>query len=460
MTHQLQNPVEKSSRKNKHLSPARVIVLSFLVVIVIGTLLLCLPISSSNRTATGLIDSFFTATSATCVTGLLTFDTYTHWSIFGQAVILILIQIGGIGIVTLTTFFTSILRNKLGFSSMLLVQASVNANSRSHLIFLLRLVVTSTLIIEAIGALFLAFRFVPAFGIEGIWIAIFTAISAYCNAGFDIFGRFGQFSSVTPFVGDPLVNIVIMLLVVLGGLGFIVFADLINYRKSKQLLLHTRIVLSVTLVLIILGAAVIFFNEYNNPHTLGGLPLPQKVLAAFFQSIACRSVGFNSIDITQLNISTKLVMYALMFIGAAPGSTGGGIKITTFTVLIMTVIAVIKNRNETVIFHRRVDHKVVYKSLAIAILSICIIIISSSILVIDNPQITTTDGIVEAFSAFCTVGISNGITPGLGTISKIALILTMFVGRVGPFSFFIALTLKQAHNNRRLVLPEGQIMVG
>lgn len=455
-----QNPVEKSNQKIKHTTPARVIVLSFLLVILIGSVLLTLPISSADGTVTPYLNSLFTATSATCVTGLITYDTYTHWSVFGQIIILILIQIGGIGLVTLTTFFTSFLKNKLGFSSILLIQESVNANSRSHLIFLLRLVVTSTLIIEFIGAFFLAFRFVPELGAEGIWISIFTAVSAYCNAGFDIFGRFGQFSSITTFVGDPLVNLVIMSLIVIGGLGFIVFADVLNYRKSRQLMLHTRIVLTTTPILIFLGAAIVFFNEYHNPATLGNLSLSEKFFASLFQSITCRTAGFNSINISQLNDSTKLVMCALMFIGAAPGSTGGGIKITTFAVLVMTVVAVIRNQYETTIFHRRVDHKVVYKSFAIAILSICIIIITTSVLVIENSQITTIDGIFETFSAFCTVGITTGITSFLGNFSKIALILTMFIGRVGPFSFFIAMALKQSYNNKRMVLPEGQIMVG
>lgn len=453
------NPQSKPEKRARPSQPARVIAGSFALVILVGAILLTLPISSKDGTFTPFLNALFTATTSTCVTGLVVYDTFTHWSLFGQGVILALIQVGGIGLVTLTTFFTLLLRQKIGLSDLVLTQESVNTNSIRNLHSLVKLVVASTLVVELAGALLLATRLIPRYGWAGIWVSIFTAVSAYCNAGIDIFGREGPFTSLTTFNDDVVVNVTVMLLIVIGGLGFIVFQDILNYRKQRHLMLHTRTVLLVTGALILGGAIVFFIVEYNNPATLGSMPLGQKIMASFFQSITPRTAGFNSVDVAGMHDPTKLFMCGLMFIGAAPGSTGGGIKVTTFMVLVMTVVATLRNKTQTTIMRRRVDHTVVYRSLSIAVLSICLCILTTGVLLVEN-DVSTIDGIFEAFSAFGTVGISAGITPTLGVFSKIALILTMFIGRVGPFSFILAITLRQAYNPRKLVLPEGQIIVG
>lgn len=453
------NPRSKPEKNARPSQPARVIAGSFALVILIGMVLLMLPIASKTGEFTPPLNALFTATTSTCVTGLVIYDTFSHWSLFGQGVILVLIQIGGIGLVTLTTFFTLVLRQKIGLSSLVLAQESVNTNSIRNLHSLIKLVIVSTLVVELAGALLLSTRFIPRYGLAGIWISVFTAISAYCNAGIDIFGREAPFSSLTIFSDDVVVNITIMLLIIIGGLGFIVFQDILSYRRQRHLMLHTRTVLFVTAVLILCGAIVFFLVEYNNPATLGNMPLGQKILASFFQSVTPRTAGFNTVDLAGMHDATKLFMCVLMFIGAAPGSTGGGIKVTTFMVLVMTVIGTLRNKTQTTIMRRRVDHMVVYRSLAITVLSVCLCIVTACIILIEN-DVATIDGIFEAFSAFGTVGLSTGITPTLGIVSKIALILTMFIGRVGSISFILAITLRLAYHPRKLVLPEGQIIVG
>ncbi|MCI8360200.1 MAG: Trk family potassium uptake protein [Clostridiales bacterium] len=453
------NPQVKPEKSGRPSQPARIIAGSFALVILVGTLLLMLPISSKTGTFTPPLNALFTATTSTCVTGLIVYDTFSHWSYFGQGVILVLIQIGGIGLVTLATFFTMLLRQKIGLNSMVLAQESVNSGSLRNLRSLVRLVIFSTLVVEAAGALLLAARFVPRYGKEGIWISIFTAVSAYCNAGIDIFGREGPFSSLTSFSGDVVVNVTVMLLIIIGGLGFIVFQDILSYRKKRHLMLHTRTVLFVTLTLILAGALVFFIVEYQNPATLGSLSFGEKILAAFFQSVTTRTAGFNTVDLAGMHDPTKLFMCVLMFIGAAPGSTGGGIKVTTFMVLVMTVVGTLRNKTQTTIMRRRVDHMVVYRALAIMALSVCVCIVTACVILVEN-DVSTIDGIFEAFSAFGTVGLSTGITPTLGIVSKIALILTMFIGRIGSISFMLAITLRLAYHPKRLVLPEGQIIVG
>lgn len=453
------NPQVKPEKAGRPSQPARIIAGSFALVILIGAVLLMLPIASKTGTFTPPLSALFTATTSTCVTGLVVYDTFSHWSLFGQAVILVLIQIGGIGLVTLATFFTLLMRQKIGLNNLVLAQESVNSGSLRNLHSLVKLVVFSTLVVELAGALLLATRFIPRYGAEGIWISIFTAVSAYCNAGIDIFGREVPFGSLTAFSGDVVVNVTIMLLIIIGGLGFIVFQDILSYRKKRHLMLHTRTVLFVTAVLILVGAVVFFIVEYSNPATLGNMPLWKKILASCFQSVTSRTAGFNTVDLAGMHDPTKLFMCVLMFIGAAPGSTGGGIKVTTFMVLAMTVVGTLRNKTQTTIMRRRVDHMVVYRALAITVLSVCVCIVTACIILVEN-DVTTIDGIFEAFSAFGTVGLSTGITPTLGIVSKIALILTMFIGRVGSISFMLAITLRLAYHPRRLVLPEGQIIVG
>lgn len=441
----------------KHLHPARVITLSFIMIIVLGTFLLCLPISSRTGEFTGLLDSLFTATTSTCVTGLTVVDTLQHWSGFGQFVILLLIQVGGLGLVSLTTFFFIVLRHKVGISRLNIAQESVGLGTLQTLNSLIKIVVGSTVIIELLGAVVLSTQFIPALGLKkGIWTAIFMSVSAYCNAGLDILSGC---KSLAGFSGNPVVLITIMLLIVTGGLGFIVFQDLLTYKKRKKLMLHTRTVLFATAVLIMLGAIAVFALEYKNSKTIGVMSLPNKILNSFFQSISYRTAGFSTVNIADMSIVSKALGCIFMFIGAAPGSTGGGIKVTTFLILVMTVVATVKNRGETVLFHRRVDYRVVYKALSIVFLGIIVICITTGVLLFEN-SISFVDSVYESVSAFATVGLSTGITAQLGSISRLALIITMLIGRCGIISFFIALTMREPNSHKNLVIPEGEIIVG
>ncbi len=453
------NPHYKSSGMEKSTAPARIIVLSFFIVILIGTVLLCMPFSSSEGKFTNPLTAMFTATTSTCVTGLVLEDTGSYWSFAGQFIILLLVQVGGIGLVTFSAFFLVLFRQKLGFGSMVLTQSSTGSSSLQNLYPLVKIIVISTLLIEAVGAILLGIRFLPQFGTaKGIWVSIFTAISAYCNAGLDLFP--GDFTSLTAYSGDVLVNFTIMFLIVSGGMGFLVFQDVLFYRKKHHLMLHTKVVLLATLILILSGAVMFFIFEYSNPETLGNLSLKDKILTSIFQSVTLRTAGFNTIDIAALRDPTKLASCVFMFIGAAPGSTGGGVKITTFVVLIMTVVATYSNRNDTVILGRRVGHGIVYKSMSLVAMGMMIVIAITAVIVAEDNGVNTIDAIVESTSAFATVGVSAGATACLGLVSKIAVIITMFIGRVGTMSLFMALTLKEYERQDKKVLPEGEIIVG
>lgn len=457
--HLKNNPHFKAHGMERSASTTRTVVGSFILVILIGTVLLCMPFSSAEGKFTDPLTAAFTATTSTCVTGLILEDTGSYWSFVGQLIILLLVQIGGIGLVTFSAFFLVLFRQRLGLGGMVLAQSSTGSNSLQNLYSLVRIIVVSTLCIEAIGAVLLGIRFVPQFGSKrGIWMSIFTAVSAYCNAGLDIAD--GDFTSLTAYVGDPLVNTVIMLLIIFGGLGFLVFQDFMFYRKRRRLMLHTKVVLAATAVLILLGAVMFFSFEYTNPSTLGNLSLKDKILASLFQSVTLRTGGFNTIDFAALRDPTKLVSCVFMFIGAAPGSTGGGVKVTTFVVLVMTVVATYCNRRETVIMHRRVEHGVVYKAMSLMAAGFMIVVLVTSVIVAEDNGIGTIDAIMEATSGYATVGVTAGATLKLGLASKIVMILTMFIGRVGTMSLFMALTLKEYEREDKKVLPDGEIMVG
>lgn len=449
----------KSEKKRKQPTPARMICLSFLVVILSGTVLLMLPFASKSGQFTNLIDAFFTATSATCVTGLVVFDTFSKWTIFGQLIILILIQIGGLGLITMTTFFNVAIGRKLGFRSMQLAQESVNSTSIADIKKLVKFVVVVSLTVEFIGAAVLSTAFLPVYGRDGIWVSIFVAISSFCNAGFDILGRETPFISLMNYSGNYTVLITVMALIIIGGLGFIVWSDLYEYRKTKKLMLHTKIVLIVTVILIVVGAVLTFVFEFNNPGTIGKMNLGDKITNSVFHSVSSRTAGFNTIDIPILKEITKLITIILMFIGAAPGSTGGGIKITTIVVLIMTVVSTIKGREDTVILKRRVNKQVVYKSLTILAIGFVIVMVTTCVIMFTVPRVKEIDALFEAVSAFATVGISSGVTAISGVIAKLMLILTMYLGRVGPVSVALSLSM-QGNKNKGEIIPEGKIIVG
>lgn len=440
-------------------SATQTICSSFLLVIAVGTLLLTLPISSRTGRL-GVIDAMFTATSATCVTGLVVRDTWSQFSLFGQVIILMLIQVGGLGLVTLTSFFALAARRRMGFRDLRLLGESVSADGLSKATEVLKIVIKLAAAFEAVGIVLLLFAFVPQFGAEGVWVSVFTAISAFCNAGFDLFGRFGAYSSLVPYVNNYYVQAVIMFMIMAGGLGFMVWVELGEFRKKRRLSLHAKVVLAFSAILWVGGAALICLMEWSNPATMGGLSVPGKVMASLFQSVSTRTAGMNTIDLAACGPVTKLLMSVLQFIGAAPGSTGGGVKVTTFAVLILTIRSVAEGRDDCVIAEHHIESKTVYRALTIIMLGI-VASLGSAVVVYYNTSdaVSVIDAIFESCSAFGTVGLSVGVTSQLNVGAKLLYMLVMFMGRVGPVSLAISLTVKPGDNKRK-ILPVGHINVG
>ena len=444
-------------------NPTRVIVVSFALIISVGTLLLMLPFSSREGIFTSFPTAFFTATSATCVTGLIVEDTYTYFSTFGQVVILLLIQFGGLGLVTITTFFNIAIRRKIGLKTAQLAQESINSDGSQDIRVLIKMIILLTFGIELVGAIVLSGVFIPEFGADGIFISVFLAISAYCNAGFDILGRIAPYTSLTTYSDNPVVLITIMLLIIFGGLGFIVWYDLCLYRRHGRLILHTKIVLLATGILIIFGTVCFLALEWNNPFTIGKMPVWEKILNGIFHSVSCRTAGFNTVDLVNMGSGTKLMSCFLMFIGAAPGSTGGGIKVTTFIVLAVTVTSVMRGRDDTIIMGRKIVKQVVYKALAVTVIALIAVLIATFVIsytVHENgTMIGEIDALFESTSAFATVGLSVGVTGVANLTSRMILALTMFLGRVGPVALALTL-LARSNPDKHQIIPEGRIIVG
>lgn len=455
----------RKRKKPKGLTPVRTIVISFLVIILVGGILLTMPFSSRSGNFTAVEDAMFTATSATCVTGLSIFDTWRYWSPIGQVIILLLIQIGGLGLITFTTGFTLLLRQKLGIKDMTLARENAGAADSVNIKHLLRTIFIFTFSVELIGTAILMIRFIPQAGVYGIWIAAFTAISAFCNAGFDIFSALGDDVTTTTFAADPLVALTVSSLIVVGGLGFIVVSDIffqkmlpIARRKStRRLTFHTQVVLVTTAFLLISGAIAIMISEYR--HALSDYNFFEKFLASLFQSASCRTAGFAPIDPTQQTTITKIISVFLMFIGGSPSSTAGGIKTTTALVLVATVFSVLRGRSETIFLKRRIDTQTVYQSLTMFICALAIVIITTIILMVSVPHASAIDALFESTSAFSTTGLNAPFTPELSLTAKIALILTMFVGRVGPISLALSFVGKKNRHSES-ILPNGKIIVG
>ena len=440
-------------------SATQTICISFLLVIAVGTLLLTLPISSRTGRL-GVIDAMFTATSATCVTGLVVRDTWSQFSLFGQIIILMLIQVGGLGLVTLTSFFALAARRRMGFRDLRLLGESVSADGLSKATEVLKIVIKLAAAFEAVGIVLLLFAFVPQFGAEGVWVSVFTAISAFCNAGFDLFGRFGAYSSLVPYVNNYYVQAVVMFMIMAGGLGFMVWVELAEYRKKRRLSLHAKVVLQFSVIFWVGGAVLLALLEWSNPRTIGGLSVPGKIMAALFQSVSTRTAGMNTIDLAACSPISKLLMSVLQFIGAAPGSTGGGVKVTTFAVLILTIRSVAQGRDDCVIGGHHIESKTVYRALTIIVIG-AVAAFGSAVVVYYNTAETVSviDCIFESCSAFGTVGLSVGVTGQLNTGAKLLYMACMFMGRVGPVSLAISLTAKP-DDNKRKVLPVGHINVG
>jgi trk system potassium uptake protein TrkH len=437
------------------LKPAQILVLGFAVVILSGTLLLALPVASKTGKSVGFLNALFTATSATCVTGLVVVDTYTQYSIFGQLVILLLIQIGGLGFMTMATLIFLILGKRITLRERLVMQEALNQLTIAGVVKLARYVIFTTLVFEGIGAFLLSLRFIKIYGFSrGIYAGIFHAVSAFNNAGFDVIG---DFKSFTPFVEDPLINIVIMALIIFGGLGFSVICDVFTTRSFHRLSLHSKIVLTMTAILLISGFLAIYALEHENPKTLGNLSPSGKILAAAFQSVTSRTAGFNTISQSDMTLPAKYFTILLMFIGASPGSTGGGVKTSTFFLLLLMVYTVITSREHVEIYGRRIPWDNVFKACVIVVVALLLIFTVSFLLTLTEKTDFITI-LFETVSAFGTVGLSLGITPHLSDVGKVLIIITMFCGRVGPLT--VALALATRKKIAPIKYPEERVLVG
>lgn len=443
---------KQSALARFELNPSQTIITGFALIILSGAILLSLPIASADGTQTPFLTALFTATSATCVTGLVVVDTADHYSIFGQLIIMLLIQIGGFGYMTVATLMAIAIGRRIGLRERLILQEAHNLYTVGGIVRFTRSIFMLALAIEAIGAFLLSLRWIPDFGlIRGIYFGIFHSISAFNNAGFDLVGGFKSF---TVYAGDIAVNVVIMALIVLGGLGFTVLTDL---GTPRRLSLHAKIVLTTTAALIILGAGLVLLLEFSNPSTLGSLPAGQRVLAALFQSVTPRTAGFNTIPIGKLREPTLMLIVSLMFIGASPGGTGGGIKTTTFITPLAVIISMLRGRPDPEIFRRRLPPLVVYKAVTIALLAVAFVVTMATALSFVERG-TFIASLFEVVSAFGTVGLSTGITPSLSSLGRIIIMLTIFTGRVGLLTVAFALTRRL--QPAALRYPEERIYVG
>lgn len=436
-------------------SPPRILVSGFALIILLGAFLLSMPFASASGERLPFIDALFTATSATCVTGLVVVDTGTYFSVPGQIILMVLFQLGGLGFMTMATLFALVLRKRISLRERLLLQEAMNQTSMEGIVRLIRRVIVYSLSIELIGAILFASRFsldMP-FG-KAVYYGIFHSISAFNNAGFDIFG---EFRSLTLYVTDPVVNITAVLLVIFGGLGFVVLSDLMEFRNKRKLSLHSKVVLSITGWLIGLGTLVVFIFEFTNPLTLGSLDWGAKLFSSLFQAVMPRTAGFNSLDLTVLRQATQFFIIILMFIGASPGSTGGGIKTTTFATLVGAVFSMIRGRDDIVLFRNRLGKDRIFKALTITVLSLALVIFVTMLLSMIEDQ-SFLILLFEATSAFATVGLSLGLTGELSDVGKIIIAITMFAGRLGPLTLAYALgprTEKELYRH-----PEGKITIG
>ena len=446
-------------KKKLSLSTTQIIMLSFLIVILVGSLLLALPISSANSEPVPYLDALFTATTSVCVTGLVTLPTVTTWSVFGQFVILLLIQIGGLGVITIMSAVMILLHRRMGIGDRLLLQDAFNLNSLSGIIRFVKRVLLGTFLVEGMGALLYMTVFVPEFGVKGIWISVFTAISAFCNAGIDIIAE----NSLCNYATNPIVNIVTSLLIIISGIGYIVWWDVMGLAGKKRrgfrnLSLHRKIAITTTLILIFGGGILIFLFEHNNPLTIGNLSLFDKIQVSLFQSVTTRTAGFATVPQQDLTNASSMLCLLLMFIGGSPVGTAGGIKTVTFAVLVVSALATIQNKQEVSLFNRNISKQTVNKAVAVTMMSFAIVF-TSTILLSAVTDADALDVVYETVSATATVGLTRDLTPYLNGAGKAIIIATMYLGRVGPISLALALNSNKKHQNI-IKNPTEDISVG
>jgi trk system potassium uptake protein len=444
------------NRRNNsiHLHPAQILVVGFAGLILLGTLLLMLPFSTYEEGhGLGFIDALFEATSAVCVTGLVVVDTGTTFTVFGELVLLFLIQVGGLGFMTTGIFMFILLGKKIGLKERLVLQDSLNVFSLSGVVKLVKRIILITLIVELVGAIILAIRWASEMTIgKAIYYGVFHSISAFNNAGFGL-----EPDNLSKWAGDPAINLTITLLFITGGIGFTVVIDIWKKRSFRKLSLHSKIVLWMTLLLNIAGFLIILESEFHNPATLGPMPLDDKLWASYFQGVVTRTAGFNTIDIGQMTLSSQISMMAFMFIGASPGSTGGGIKITTFAIMLMMIWTVITNRHSVQIFKRRISWDLVNKSMSIGVTAMVFVFIIFFLLTYTEDA-AMNDILFETLSAFGTVGLSTGLTYELSPIGRVLITIMMFIGRLGPLT--MAYALLKPRKDAKVRYAEEKVMIG
>ena len=448
----------KITLKRRRLSSSQIILLGFLGVIASGTILLMLPWARAGAGSAPFLDALFTATSATCVTGLITNDTATYWSVFGQTVILCLIQVGGLGVITVAIFITKLSGRKIGLMQRSTMQEAIAAPQMGGIVRMTGFILKMVVVIEALGAAALLPAMIPEFGIvRGIWYAVFHSISSFCNAGFDLMGVKEPYSSLTSYTGDVAVNVIVMVLIVVGGIGFLTWDDVKRNRfHLRRYRMQSKVVLTVTAVLIVLPAVFFYWKEF----VMTGwedMSVGERILASFFQSITTRTAGYNTVDLTQLTQSGQMIMILLMLIGGSPGSTAGGMKVTTLAVLFATAVAVFRRRPNAHIFGRRIPNDTAHYAATVLILYLSLFL-AGGIFIGCAENMPIVPALFEAASAIATVGVTLGITPDLCAASKVVLIILMFLGRVGGMTIvYAALSTKHPYVSE---FPQEKIMVG
>lgn len=451
-------------RMKLSLSTTQMILLSFVITIMLGSVLLVLPISSADGASVPYLDALFTATTSTCVTGLVTLPTVSTWSVFGQVVILLLIQIGGLGVITIMSGLMLLLHRKMGIGDRLLIQDAFNLNTMAGLAQFVKNVLLGTLVIEGIGAILYMLVFVPAFGVKGIWISVFNAVSAFCNAGIDIIGE----NSLCEYATNPLINLVTSGLIILGGLGYIVWWDVLRVANSnsakkrkffRHLTLHSKIAITVSCGLLVGGALLFFVLEYDNPLTIGTLPLFDKIQVSFFQSVTTRTAGFASVPQENLTNASAAVSLVLMLIGGSPVGTAGGMKTVTIAVLFCSAFATIRSRNNATLFDRCISADSIRKAVAVVVMFLTICFGSTLLLMITAGDADLLDVVYETVSATATVGLSRNFTASLNDWGKAIIIVTMYFGRVGPISLAVALGSRNESQNL-ISEPTEEISIG
>ena len=447
-----------SLKIHKRLSYARIIALGYFLVILTGTLLLLLPVATVEGKSTTPIEALFTATSSTCVTGLIVVDTGSHWTLFGQIVIILMIQVGGLGFMTMGVLFSMFLRKRISLSTRSILQESLNTNQVGGIVKLAKSAIIGTAIIEGTGAVLLSMRFIPQFGLlKGIYYGVFHSISAFCNGGFDVLGSvYGEYASVTAYSNDILVNVVIMLLITIGGIGFTVWLDVKQYKfHFNKYTLHSKIVISASLFLIIFGTILFMIFERNN--LMKGMGAQERILSSAFSSVTARTAGFNTIDTGSLTQSSMLLTMVLMVIGGSPGSTAGGVKTITIVVLLVYVIANLRGEKSYNVFGRRFSEEAVKKASIVVTISMTLIL-TATIAICALQPLNMDDILFEVCSAIGTVGMSTGVTRELNSISRLIIITLMYCGRIGSMSF--ALSFMERRKVAPILLPEEKVMIG